>query len=167
MKTASDSGEEWIALVRSSYNECADAYVEQRSTDERELEILAVKLNKSDTVLDVGCGAGVPVTLHLSNLFRVTGVDISDRMIERAKSNVKNAQFIRANILETDFAENSYDAVVSYYALFHIPRKEQPHLFQKFFHWIKPGGYILASPERPHMYSQNRIRKQRAGNHRW
>jgi SAM-dependent methyltransferase len=145
MDIASDCGAEWIALVRSSYNACADAYSAQRSSKERELDLLFSNLKERSAILDVGCGAGVPVSLRLSTRFCITGVDISDRMIELARANVPKANFMRANILDVDFAENSFDAIVSYYALFHIPRTEQPALFRQFYRWIKPGGYFLAS----------------------
>jgi ubiquinone/menaquinone biosynthesis C-methylase UbiE len=145
MDVASDRGAEWIALVRSSYNTCADAYSAQRTVEHRELDLLSSYLEEGSAILDVGCGSGVPVTLRLSSRFCLTGVDISDRMIELAKAKVPNAEFIRANILEVDFAESSFDAIISFYALFHIPRNEQPNLFRQFYKWIKPGGLIFAT----------------------
>ena len=145
MDIASDTGAEWIALVRSSYNTCADAYSAQRSAEEKELELLSDDLREGSAILDVGCGAGIPVSLRLSTRFRVTGVDISDRMIELARTNVPKGRFIRSSILEVDFAESSFDAIVSYYALFHILRREQPKLFRQFYRWTKPGGLFLAS----------------------
>ena len=145
MDTASDSGKEWIELVRSSYNTCADAYSAQRTVEHKELDLLSSFLKEGSAVLDIGCGSGVPVSLRLSSRFCLTGVDISDRMIELAKEKVTNAEFIRANILDVDFAENSFDAIISFYALFHIPRKEQPILFHQLYKWIKPGGFFFAT----------------------
>ncbi len=145
MDLASDSGAEWIALVRSSYNACADAYNAQRTVEHRELDLFSSYLKEGSAILDVGCGSGVPVTLRLSSRFCVTGVDISDRMIELAKAKVSKAEFVRANILDVDFAESSFDAIISFYALFHIPREDQPDLLRQFYKWMKPGGLIFVT----------------------
>jgi 2-polyprenyl-3-methyl-5-hydroxy-6-metoxy-1,4-benzoquinol methylase len=45
-------------------------------------------------VLDVGCGAGVPVARALTRRFSVTGIDISGRMVDRARMNVPEGTFI-------------------------------------------------------------------------
>jgi len=42
-----------------------------------------------------------------------------------------------------DFAENSLDAVVSFYAIFHIKREMHLALLKRLFSFIKPGGYLL------------------------
>ena len=43
------------------------------------------------------------------------------------------------------FAPSSFDAVVSFYAIFHIQRKHQPGLFARIHEWLRPGGLLLAS----------------------
>jgi SAM-dependent methyltransferase len=43
------------------------------------------------------------------------------------------------------FAPASFDAVVSFYAIFHIPRVEHGALFRRIASWLRPGGYLLAS----------------------
>src|SRR5262245_52786583 len=52
---------------------------------------------------------------------RVTGVDISDVQVERARRFVPGAVFLRADATETDFPPGSFSAVVCLYALIHIP----------------------------------------------
>lgn len=89
---------------------CADVYSAQRTVAHRELDLFSSYLKDGSAILDVGCGSGVPVTLRLPSRFSLTGVDISDRMIKLAKAKVSNAEFIRANILEVDFAESSFRA---------------------------------------------------------
>jgi 2-polyprenyl-3-methyl-5-hydroxy-6-metoxy-1,4-benzoquinol methylase len=49
-------------------------------------------------VLDLGCGAGVPVAREMiARGFKVTGVDISAQQIEQARRNVPEAQFIEGD----------------------------------------------------------------------
>jgi 2-polyprenyl-3-methyl-5-hydroxy-6-metoxy-1,4-benzoquinol methylase len=45
----------------------------------RWLSLLNNHVRPGVRILDMGCGAGIPLTLALSNTFDVTGVDISAR----------------------------------------------------------------------------------------
>ena len=44
-----------------------------------------------------------------------------------------------------DFPEATFDAVVSFYAIFHVPREEQAELFGRIRRWLKTGGYLLTT----------------------
>lgn len=96
-------------------------------------------------ILDLGCGCGIPVSQALSKDFVVTGVDISPVQIERAKNMAPQAEFICADMTEIDFPARSFSAIVSFYAIIHIPLAEQPDLFKKLHVWLKPEGYLLVT----------------------
>jgi SAM-dependent methyltransferase len=97
-------------------------------------------------VLDLGCGSGLPVARNLAEAgFDVTGVDISDVQISRATELVPQAHFIRADITTAEFDPGSFDAVVSFYALIHIPVDEQRRLLAKVAAWLRPGGLFVAT----------------------
>ena len=51
----------------------------------------------------------------------MTGVDLSEVQIERARQLVPRATFIRADATEVAFPTESFDAVVCLFALIHIP----------------------------------------------
>ncbi len=132
------------ALVRSGYDQCAAAYHESRRREAGpELDALFGVLDDGAAVLDIGCGAGVPVTRALAERFSVTGVDISDSMIELARANVPAGKFIRADVMIVEFAPSTFDAATAFYSIFHIPRSEHPALFRRVHDWLKPGGYLL------------------------
>lgn len=96
-------------------------------------------------VLDLGCGSGVPMARALAAAgHRVTGVDISEVQVRRAREAVPGAEFVRADATELDFPDGGFDAVVSLYALIHIPVAEQPPLLAKLARWTRPGGTLLA-----------------------
>ena len=132
------------SLVRSGYDQCAAAYHESRKSQAgRELDALLGVLDDGAAVLDIGCGAGVPVARTLAERFSVTGVDISASMIELARANVPAGRFIRADVTSVEFAPSSFDAATAFYSIFHIPRTEHPALFRRIHDWLKPGGYLL------------------------
>lgn len=107
---------------------------------------LCRRLPAGGRVLDLGCGSGVPVARDLTAAgCRVTGVDISDVQIRRARELVPQAEFIRADATTVDFGAESFDAVVSFYALIHIPLAEQLPLLERAAAWLRPGGWFLGT----------------------
>jgi SAM-dependent methyltransferase len=96
-------------------------------------------------VLDLGCGAGVPMTQALADGRRVTGVDISTRQLALARAHVPSATFIHADMTSVDFRAGSFDAVVAFYALTHVPRDLQAELLQHIRSWLRPGGLLIAT----------------------
>lgn len=133
-------------LVRQGYNESAELYTKLRREEyDPELEILVYRLKPGDRILDLGCGAGIPNARFLSSQYQVTGLDISEKQIELAKQNVPQAQFFCMDFSQYDFPIDHYDAVISFYALFHVPKNEQSKLFQLIHQTLKPGGFLMIS----------------------
>ena len=146
MIPATDPEADYRAFVRRGYDACAAAYHRSRKMQPpTELLGLLNRLQDESEILDVGCGAGVPIARTLARRHHVTGVDMSQEMIHRARRNVPAGRFIRADITSTDFAPLSFEAVVAIYSIFHLPREEQPALFQRIHRWLRPGGYLLCS----------------------
>ncbi|MDK0524774.1 class I SAM-dependent methyltransferase [Streptomyces sp. ML-6] len=110
------------------------------------IEELLCRLPGTGTVLDVGCGNGVPVARSLVAAgHRVTGVDISEVQIRRARELVPGADFVRADATELEFPRGKFDAVVCMYALIHVPVEEQPPLLERITSWLRPGGWFLGT----------------------
>ncbi|HEX5837743.1 MAG TPA: class I SAM-dependent methyltransferase [Anaerolineales bacterium] len=132
--------------VRAGYNKIARQYLEERTRDSEDIRLLddlMARLPERAKVLDAGCGAGIPVAQILSDRFELVGVDFSEAQIELARKNVSNAQFICQDLTKLDFPADSFDAIVSYYAIIHIPREEHRSLFVSFQRMLKPGGFAL------------------------
>lgn len=109
------------------------------------LRELTKKLHKKSKILDLGCGIGAPYDNYfVKKGFDVTGVDFSKKHILMARKNVPKARFIEKDFTKVKFSY-SFDAIVSFYAIFHIPRKENPKLFLKINKLLKPNGLILVS----------------------
>jgi len=106
---------------------------------------LGRRLGPGASVLDLGCGAGVPAAKLLADAgFAVTGVDISDVQIERARGLVPNATFVRADMTTWECEPGIFDAIVSLYALIHVPLQDQRELIPRLARWLTRGGYLLA-----------------------
>jgi len=106
---------------------------------------LAALLPAGARVADLGCGNGLPATRELiGHGLRVLGVDFSAVQLARARSLVPAAALVRADLAELALRPASLDAVVSFYALIHIPLADQRALFPRIRSWLRPGGYLLA-----------------------
>ena len=104
---------------------------------------LSEQLMAGDSVLDLGCGCGVPATDLLAQKFRVTGVDLSSVQIERAKELVPSTTFICGDMCALEFPSERFDAITCLYAIIHVPVEEQQELLVKMCSWLKPDGYLL------------------------
>ncbi len=132
--------------VKAGYNDIADAYLAQRgkgSADVKLLDRFSGQLAAGSTVLDAGCGAGVPVTRILAEVFRVVGVDFAEAQLARARHLVPKARFVCANLRTVEFKKASFEAICSYYAIIHIPREYHADLFARFARFLKPDGLAL------------------------
>ena len=96
-------------------------------------------------VLELGCGCGLPVAKRLAERFSVIGVDISPVQVGRAQIAVPDARFLCADMTKLVFPAQTFAAVVSLYALIHVPLEEQKGLFADIHRWLRPGGYFMAT----------------------
>jgi len=135
-------------IVRQGYDKISFAYQADKPDPESyqhswTMELSAL-LEPGSSVLELGCGCGVPVAQLLSSQqFHVTGVDISPVQIERAKTLVPDAAFMCADMCRVEFDAESFDALVCLYAIIHVPVSEHPRLIANMFKWLKPRGYLL------------------------
>ena len=106
---------------------------------------LAALLPARARVVDLGCGAGVPGTLALTERgLDVLGVDFSAVQLARAVRLVPAARFVRADMAEFQLCPASVDAVTAFYSLIHLPLADQRALLPRIRAWLRPGGRLLA-----------------------
>jgi ubiquinone/menaquinone biosynthesis C-methylase UbiE len=137
-----------IAFVKRGYDQIAATYHAQRNRlDNRDLlEEFVRLLTPRRRVLDIGCGAGVPVMQFLVEAAcTVTGIDISRAMLALARTNVPDAQVLEMNMTYLAFQAQSFDGLTAFYTIFHVPRAYHRQVFAEFARVLKPGGVMLIS----------------------
>ncbi|MDA3947592.1 MAG: methyltransferase domain-containing protein [Spirochaeta sp.] len=108
-------------------------------------------LREGQTVLDLGSGAGLDLVLAAAKVGpsgKVIGVDLSDAMIERARSNARAAGWenieLRRGAIEARPVESaSVDWVISNCVINLSPEKDQ--VFREIYRVLHPGGRVLVS----------------------
>ncbi|TFG32176.1 class I SAM-dependent methyltransferase [Candidatus Thorarchaeota archaeon] len=145
-RTHGKSPDEQGRIVRDGYDKIAEEYNQQREKfdNSNEIKEFIDKLPEGGTVLDIGCGGGVPVLRKLiAEGFDATGIDFSKGMLEVAKRNVPEATLIHGDVTKTEFDENSFDGIISTYAIIHIHKSLHPIVYTRMHSWLKPGGVML------------------------
>ncbi len=108
-------------------------------------------INTGDAVLDLGSGAGNDCFVAralVGETGKVTGLDFTDEMIERAEWNssklgFKNVEFIRGDIENMPLRNESYDVVISNCVLNLVPDKKKA--FSEIFRVLKQKGHFCVS----------------------
>ena len=94
-------------------------------------------------VLEIGCGTGELSRAMAPRAERVTAIDLSPKMIEIAEklsASYGNIDFQIADVLETDYPPEHFDAIVSVATFHHLPMEQ---VLPKLEKALKPGGRIL------------------------
>jgi ubiquinone/menaquinone biosynthesis C-methylase UbiE len=134
-------------VVEEGYNKIAEVYQASRHRldNTEQLREFAGLLPKNAKILDVGCGAGVPVAKFLVEAgFQVVGIDFSEEMLRLARKNVARATFICQDMTKLDFVDNSFDGLTAFYSIIHVPREKHSHLFESFHRILRSEGIMLA-----------------------
>lgn len=143
-------------LVRAGYDAIADQYLagvtaarphgpSYARTVEWTRRLLG-RLPQGSTVLDIGCGPGVPVDAAIAEAgHRVVGIDLSPRQIDLASQSVPGATFFVADLRDIGVPEGSVDAIVALYSASHLPREAQGPAVATWTRWLRPGGWLLVN----------------------
>jgi demethylmenaquinone methyltransferase/2-methoxy-6-polyprenyl-1,4-benzoquinol methylase len=122
--------------------------------DFHDLKALALQIDaglecfgiKSDEhILDVGCGTGnltAALLRRLSSDGKITAVDLSVVMIEKAKSKINDSRvnWICSQIDKFNVVPESFDRIICYSVWPHLENKDESLLLFK--KWLKPGGML-------------------------
>ncbi len=120
-----------------------------------EIDNISKNIKNEDKVLDVGCANGYSTIKQWekNKSIKITGVDYSDNMIEHAQKNKENLMinnedisFIKADIRNLPFDDNTFDIVYTTRVLINLPNwDEQKKGINECIRVAKKGGKIIFS----------------------
>ena len=98
------------------------------------------------TIVDVGCGSGVPIAEVLIEAgLSVYGIDASRKLVNAFSHRFPNAPCICEPAQESQFFEASFDAAVAVGLLFLLPPSDQREVIYRIAAALKPTGQLLFS----------------------
>lgn len=119
----------------------------------RDLPALIAEHVDGDRALDFGCGAGRSTRFLRDLGFEVVGVDVAERMIERARGRDPGGDYRLVPRGDLSGLEaGAYDLVLSAFTFDNVPMEEKPPLFRGFRRLIGEGGRIVNLVSAPEIY---------------
>jgi SAM-dependent methyltransferase len=96
-------------------------------------------------VLELGSGAGYPVTHVLAQRFAVRAVEKEARALALARVNVPAAQFVAGDWTRVRQAREGFDAVVAMYVLSLLARRALLPQLKRVARWLRPKGLLVGN----------------------
>ena len=110
-------------------------------------------INQGESVLDIGCGAGVDAIFAAKmagQKGKVAGIDIMPEMLQQAEKNIKlanldNVTFEKASSDKLPFPDKSFDVAISNGVFNLVPDK--PGALSEAFRVLKPSGRLMIADQ--------------------
>ncbi|MEM7261772.1 MAG: class I SAM-dependent methyltransferase [Planctomycetota bacterium] len=135
----------------------------------RELMRLS-KLDKSERVLDLGCGTGTQTIIVGRRCASVVGVDTDPAWITRAREYAARFEgdvdctFLHGPVESQGLETNSFQKVLSFCVIEHIPNADE--VLRELYRILEPGGeMILSADALEGIEDEALIEKHRTDNH--
>ena len=142
----------------SYYNKNAEIWAAQKTNSffhEEGFRKFHALLKDDDSVIDIGCAYGihVPLFLGIGRNLNYMGFDISEKMVEIARSHYPQISFGVADILSpTTLPSKKFEGFWAGAVLMHIPEEQWEGMLGNIEDLCKPGavGYFTMPDARPH-----------------
>lgn len=130
----------------NSYNVISSWWSEQEEQSTAGVDFVSKALGFSNNrrdALDVGCGSGGRLFAVLLDAgFQVTGIDVSEALLNYARKRHPDSDFILADICEWQ-PQKPYDFIIAWDSIFHAPYSEQRRVVEKLCNALAKDGVIL------------------------
>jgi ubiquinone/menaquinone biosynthesis C-methylase UbiE len=129
--------------VAKEYAETFSGEHEKKPKDQEILHRFSQEIGDRRPVWDFGCGPG-QTTKYLKNLgIEISGLDLSEKMLEQARTIHPEIHFRKGDILELEFENDSIAGVAAFYAIVHFTEEQVRIAFREVFRVLQPGGISL------------------------
>ncbi|HEX8591438.1 MAG TPA: methyltransferase domain-containing protein [Candidatus Paceibacterota bacterium] len=124
-------------------------------------DVFIQRLTPGSRVLDVGCGSGIKSKYLTDHGLCVTGVDISRKFLDIARTVAPDATFVLGSMQDIKSVAGTFEAVFAQASLLHIPRKDAPEVVREMASKVEPSGLLyLAVKEQREGNPSEEVRKE-------
>jgi ubiquinone/menaquinone biosynthesis C-methylase UbiE len=140
--------------------------IRSESEEEAWKVLLKEKLGEVEKILDAGAGTGFLSILLAKMGYNVVGVDISEKMLERAKEkaeeNAVKVDFRIGDAQSLPFKDEFFDAIVNRAVLWTLPDPE--NAIREWKRLLKPEGKLCLFLHEPHARGVSQTLRRQIGN---
>lgn len=133
--------------IREHYDSVADTYDDHYNHVTRGIpyhdhlsDYLIRALPAQGDLLDIGCGTGLFVEKYLRHGGTATGLDISEKMLGKARERCPICEYIAGNGEALPFRDHSFDAISSLLVFSYV--KNPDVMLDEAYRVLRPGGGI-------------------------
>lgn len=139
------------------YNKNAPQYAKsiQKIQSIKQIGEFVQEIPKGAKILDAGCASGRDTKLISDKGFNVIGIDLSHELINIARKNNPNIEFIEGNFLKLPFSNNFFGGVWARASLLHFETIKDVVDSLKEFHRVLMSGGII------HIYVKEKIKDEK------
>ena len=132
-------------ITADSYNKTVKDYEKftKNLYPKNEINYVCKLLKRGSSILDLGCGTGRDSCFFASKGFKVTGIDVSKKMIAYAKNKCKKPNFKIMDIQNIQLKEESFDLVWANASLLHAKKKDFPKILGNIRKIMKKNGIFF------------------------
>ncbi|MBT1700368.1 class I SAM-dependent methyltransferase [Fulvivirgaceae bacterium PWU4] len=138
----------------NGYEQIATAFITYRGQNAYGIGASSVRkwaqgLLPGATVLDLGCGTGIPVSkVLIDEGMTVYGVDASPSLVNAFKQNFTDAPVACEPVEHSLFFNRKFDAIIAWGLLFLLPEKTQASIILKAAKALRTGGkFLFTAPD--------------------
>jgi len=138
-------------LTIKAYNKTAIKYhelfkneLDENRYDQEILDKFSEMINTKGLICDAGCGPAGHIGKYLLDKgHEIIGIDISPQCIEIARKHIPEIEFKEMNMMSTEFGNDSFEGITSFYSILFTPKKEVDNIIREFNRILKTGGKLL------------------------
>jgi SAM-dependent methyltransferase len=121
----------------------------------KEVRKWARTVSRGSSVIDLGCGPGLPITAALVDEgLHVFGIYPAPSFVEAFQCNLPGTPILCEAVQESRLFDRTFDAVLAWGLMFLLQDEDQHRLIQRFAEILVPGGRLLfTSPAKPAVWS--------------
>ena len=135
----------------NGYDSVAETFIVTRNPEigAETIRKWSQSLPSGASVLDLGCGHGVPVCATLvSEGFRVYGVDASEKLLSEYRKRFPNVDAECASVEDSKFFSRRFDGVIAWGLLFLLNSEVQAEVIAKIARTLRSGGqFCFTAPK--------------------
>jgi 2-polyprenyl-3-methyl-5-hydroxy-6-metoxy-1,4-benzoquinol methylase len=142
---------EWMRDKSNGYEAIAGSFVRARtpSIGPKVVRAWAKRLNPGASILDIGCGYGIPISeTLLQEGFHVYGVDASKSLLAEFGRRFPGVPVECNTVEDSRFFDRTFDAVVAWGLFFLLAPDTQRILIAKVARALNSGGHFLFTSPR-------------------
>ncbi|MBA3915993.1 MAG: class I SAM-dependent methyltransferase [Acidobacteriales bacterium] len=142
----------------NGYEAVAQGFLAYRGNSRTRLNAIGVKevrrwaqsMPRGSSVIDLGCGPGIPITVILvEEGLQVYAVDAAPSLVAAFRRNLPGTPVLCGSVLESTLFDRTFDAVLAVGLIFLLEADQQRRLMQRFAELLVPGGRLLFTSSAP------------------